>query len=165
MFLRNSAFRSFCSEVIFLSRRYFAAGFLGPAATGVSSCTLLGACQVADITHSYVLCNTCVTQASIMICCWILGPQTLISWNFTIKNLPWSVVRCLKNCPSYTEPVVSWPCSQSPVIWLYTERFESSPFLKLFSPGWGLSRADWRNFIALDSFSEDIRFGPLPWYR
>jgi hypothetical protein len=57
LFLRNSAFRSFCSEVIFLSRRYFAADFLGPAATGVSCCTLLGACQVATLTHSYVLCK------------------------------------------------------------------------------------------------------------
>lgn len=58
MFLWNSAFGSFCSEAIFLLRRYFAAGFLGPAATGVSFCTLLGECQVADVTHRYVLCNS-----------------------------------------------------------------------------------------------------------
>jgi hypothetical protein len=56
MFLLNSAFLSFCSEVTFLSRRHFAAGFLGRAATGVSRCTLLGACRVANLTHSYVLC-------------------------------------------------------------------------------------------------------------
>jgi len=30
LFLWNSAFRSFCSEVIFLSRRYFAAGSSAP---------------------------------------------------------------------------------------------------------------------------------------
>ena len=57
MFLCNSAFRSFCSEVIFLSRRYFTARYLCPAATSVSCCTVLGAWPAADVTQSYVLCN------------------------------------------------------------------------------------------------------------
>lgn len=80
-------------------------------------------------------CVTRVTQPSVMICCWNLGTETPMLWDFAIKNLPWNVVQCLKNCPSCTEPVVSWPCSQNPVIWLYTKRFESSPFFKLFSCG------------------------------